>query len=180
MSADVFFDGWEGPARVVVAGVLAYVALIVLFRVTGNRTLSKMNAFDFVITVAFGSALASVMLSDGVVLAEGVTALALLVVLQFVVTFASVRAGWVKRVATGEPRLLFAGGEMLRGAMRRARVTEDEVRAAARAQGVSSMASVAAVVMETDGSFSVIPASGGEPTSLRGVRGWRGSRTEAA
>ena len=51
MSA-ALFDGWEGVARVLVVGTIAYVALVVLLRVTGKRTLSKMNAFDLVVTVA--------------------------------------------------------------------------------------------------------------------------------
>ena len=42
----MFFDGWTGLLRVLVVGTLAYAALVLLLRVTGKRTLSKMNAFD--------------------------------------------------------------------------------------------------------------------------------------
>jgi len=82
-------------------GVLAYVALVVFLRVSGKRTLSKMNAFDLVVTVALGSTLATVLLSKDVALAEGVLAFALLISLQFVVTWSSVRARWVRQLATG-------------------------------------------------------------------------------
>jgi uncharacterized membrane protein YcaP (DUF421 family) len=82
----MFFDSWMGLLRVVVVGTLAYVILVLLLRVTGKRTLSKMNAFDLVVTVALGSTLATVLLSKDVALAEGVVAFALLVLLQYAIT----------------------------------------------------------------------------------------------
>ena len=68
----MFFDSWAGLLRVLVVGTLAYAALVLLLRVTGKRTLSKMNAFDLIVTVALGSTLATVLLSKDVALAEGV------------------------------------------------------------------------------------------------------------
>jgi len=97
----MFFSGWDSLLRTLVVGVLAYVALVVFLRVSGKRTLSKMNAFDLVVTVALGSTLATVLLSKDVALAEGVLAFALLISLQFVVTWSSVRARWVRQLATG-------------------------------------------------------------------------------
>ena len=98
-------------------------------------------------------------------------ALALLVALQFVVTWSSVRAGWVRRAVTGEAVLLLYQGELLGNAMRRARVTENELRVAVRATGIRDIADVEAVVLETDASFSVIKKGGPAPaTSLEGVR----------
>jgi uncharacterized membrane protein YcaP (DUF421 family) len=168
----MFFDSWTGLGRVLIVGVLAYGALITTLRISGNRTLSKMNAFDFVVTVALGSTLATILLSSQVALAEGVLALALLVGLQFAVTWASVRSPAVSRLVKSEPRLLLHDGRMLPGQMRAARVVEAEVRAAVREQGIGALADVGAVVLETDGSFSVITRSGDGPTTaLAGVRG---------
>ncbi len=83
-------------------------------------------------------------------------AFAVLIVLQFVVTWTSVRHKWFRRVMTGEPRLLLHDGELLRDAMRAARVTGDEIHAALRSHGLSGPREAKAVVIETDGSFSVI------------------------
>lgn len=79
----MFFDSWTGLLRVVLIGSAAYVALLLLLRISGKRTLAKLSAFDFVITVALGSTLATVLLSKSVALAEGVTAMALLIGLQY-------------------------------------------------------------------------------------------------
>jgi len=166
----MFFSGWDSLVRTLIAGVLAYVALVVFLRISGKRTLSKMNAFDLVVTVALGSTLATVLLAQDVALAEGMTAFALLIGLQFVVTWSSIRVRWVRRLATGEPLMLLYSGEYLPAALRKARVTEDEIRAAVRSAGVDSLDQVRAVVLETDGSFSVIrPSEGGQESSLAGV-----------
>ncbi|MBN1237049.1 MAG: DUF421 domain-containing protein [Gammaproteobacteria bacterium] len=167
--SEAFFQSWSVLARTAVIGVLAYLSLVLFLRVSGKRTLSKMNAFDLVVTVALGSTLATILLSRDVSLAQGALALGLLIVLQFLITWSSVRARWVRRLVTGDPMLVFYRGEMLPAALRRARVTEDEVRAAVRAANVASMDEVEAVVLETDGSFSVVPSGSGDASSLEGV-----------
>lgn len=152
----MFFTDWQSLLRTVIVGTLAYIALVLFLRVSGRRTLSKMNAFDFVVTVALGSTLATVLLNKEVALAEGATAFALLIGLQFAVTWTSVRARWVRQLVTGEPLLLFYRGHSLPAALRKARVTEDELRSAIRSDGLATMDEVEAVVLETDGSFSVV------------------------
>jgi len=167
----MFFSGWTTLGRTLMIGTMAYVVLIVFLRVSGKRTLSKMNAFDFIVTVALGSALANILLSRDVALAEGALAFALLIGLQFVVTWASVRLAWLNRIVTGEPRMLLHQGKCLPIAMRRARITLDELRAAVRQQGIGSLEAVEAVVLETDGSLSVVRGGGqADSSALEGVR----------
>lgn len=157
-----FYHGFEPPLRVLVVGVLAYIALIFLLRISGSRTLSKMNAFDFIVTIALGSTLATVLLNKQVSLSEGVLAFAVLIFLQYAVTWSSVRWPIVQRTVTGAPNLVFHRGQFLRDSMRRTRVTEDEVLAAARNQGHADRSTIHAIILETDGAFSVIatPDSG--------------------
>ncbi len=167
-----FFDGWSGVTRTLLVGTLAYLALVVMLRVSGKRTLAKMNAFDFLVTVALGSTLATVLLDNGITLTEGTTAFALLIVLQYLVTWSSVRFPWVKRLVASEPELVAYRGSMLAPAMRRTRVTEDEMRAALRSAGHAGFGDVEAVVLETDGSFSVVgTGEGGGRAAIEGVRG---------
>ena len=171
----MFFESWAGLVRVVVVGALAYAALVLLLRASGKRTLSKMNAFDFVVTVALGSTLATALLSKDVPLAEGALAFALLILLQFAITWLSVRSARVSRLVKSEPALLLRRGEFLHGAMRRERVNEEEVRAAVRNSGRGSLSEIEAVVLETDGSLSVIGRSEGGPESaLTDVGGQEG------
>ncbi|WP_244612974.1 DUF421 domain-containing protein [Modicisalibacter radicis] len=165
-----FFDDVTALWRVALMGVLGYASLVALLRVSGRRTLSKMNAFDLVVTVALGSILATVILDPGVTLLQGALAFGLLIAVQFLLTWSSVRWPWVRRLVTGEPALLMYRGNPLPEALRRARVTEDEMRAAVRAAGLASLDEVEAVVLETEGSLSVVRRrSNGEASSLEGV-----------
>lgn len=164
----MFFDGWADLLRLLVIAPLAYAGLVLLLRLSGKRTLSKMNAFDLVVTVAFGSTLATVLLSKDVSLAEGLLAFALLCALQFVVAFFSVRSRRFQAIVKAEPALLYFRGKFLVEAMRRERVAREELIAAARAQGALSLRDVEAIVLETDGSFSVLSPSSHPPQTLAG------------
>ena len=169
----MFFDSWYALFRVLVVGSLAYITLVAMLRVSGNRTLSKMNAFDLVVTVALGSTLATTLLSKSVALLEGVLALAMLITLQWLITWVSVRSARWERLVKSEPVLIAFKGELLESTMRRERVTEAAVNAALRAQGQPSLTAVKAVVLETDGTVTVIPQQSAQSLSaLQNVRGY--------
>lgn len=165
----IFFHSGSDLLRVVIVGMCAYVALIALLRVSGKRTLSKMNAFDFVVTVALGSTLATILLSKEVALLEGVVGFITLILLQFIISWLAVRSETVRRLVKAEPALLFYQGRFIQKSLIQERVTQDEVHAAVRSQGLAAMEAVDAVVLETDGTFTVLQSSGQAATALRGV-----------
>jgi uncharacterized membrane protein YcaP (DUF421 family) len=157
--AAMFYQNWSGIVRTLVVGTLAYALLVVSLRLSGKRTLAKLNAFDLIVTVALGSTLASILLSEGVALAEGVTALLLLILLQYVVAFLSVRSRRFAQLVRSEPTLLVRDGSLCRQAMRRERVTEEELETVLRTNGERHFEAVSAIILESDGSFSVIGGS---------------------
>ena len=154
--AQTFFDSGPVLGRTVIVSVVAYVVLVLFLRLSGKRTLSKWNAFDFIVTIALGSTLASILTSKNVALAQGALALGLLVGFQFVITWLSVRFKWMRELIKAEPTLLLRDGRILHDALRGQRVTESELRAAVRAKGIGALEDVRAVVLETDGTFSVV------------------------
>ncbi|MFN4296294.1 MAG: DUF421 domain-containing protein [Brevundimonas sp.] len=156
---DAIFNGWDGILRILLIAPAAYVSLILILRMSGKRTLAKLNAFDFIITIAIGSTLASVITSSTLSLVDGIVALALLVGMQFIVTAASVHLPWVDDIVKAEPTLLVRKGELLGRAMRRQRITRDEIEAAIRQSGGRGLDDADAVFLETDGSLAVTRAS---------------------
>ncbi len=162
----VFFSSWDVIGRVVLVSVLAYFSLVFLLRISGKRTLSKMNAFDLVVTVAIGSTLATILLNKKVALLEGLTAFVMLIGLQYVVAWLSIRSDTVGKLIKDEPQLLYYRETYLRDAMKKERILDVEILQAARTQGMDSMKEVEAVVLETDGSISIIKKSErkGKPT----------------
>ncbi|MGV8895371.1 MAG: DUF421 domain-containing protein [Rhodoglobus sp.] len=155
----MWFDNWSDILRVLVVGIASYVAIIVFIRVSGKRALAQLNAFDFVVTVALGSTLATILLSSEVSFAEGATALGLLLGLQVIVSFGSARWKRIRKLTTATPAILLSDGQFDHDALRRARLSEGDVRQAVRRSGQGDVGAIAAVVLESNGELSVIPMS---------------------
>jgi uncharacterized membrane protein YcaP (DUF421 family) len=152
----MWFDSWSDVGRVVLVGAAAYTFLIIALRVSGKRTLSQMNAFDFIVTVALGSTLATILLSSDASWVEGAVALALLAGLQYLVAMLSTKWSAVRRAVTAQPVLLVSDGALAHDAIRRNRITESQVMQAVRSGGYGDVAMVSAVVLEPNGTLSVI------------------------
>lgn len=167
------FSNFNPFLEVIVTGVIAYIAIIFLLRVSGKRTLSKWNSFDFVITIAFGSILASILLSTSDTFGKGILGFALLVLFQYIITWISVRSSLVQKLIKSEPALLVYQGELRPDVMQQERIAEGEILATLRANGVSVLEDVDAVVLETDGSFSVIKKIEDGSSTLKDVRDFK-------
>lgn len=170
----MLFQDWPTLARTLVAAPLAYVALLVVVRLSGKRALAKLNAFDLVVTVSLGSVLASVAVSSDVSVATGAAAFAILVGLQYLIAFLSVRLRTFQGLVKARPTLLVRDGTLLEDAMEAQRVTHSEILQGLRQQGLASLDQVAAVVLETDGTLSVITDTPKPDASstLANVAGW--------
>lgn len=152
----LFFKSWSSVFDIIIMAVILYPSLILLLRISGKRTLSKMNMFDLVITVALGSTVATILLSSTVTFFDGITALAMLILLQFIVTWLGVRSRAFNSLIKGEPQLLYYNGNYIESALKKERINRDEIKQALRAQGIASFSHVEAIVLETDGSLSVV------------------------
>ena len=156
---------------VVLSTLAVYVVLVVLVRLAGLRSFSKMTSIDFAMTITTGAVLASTLLNRSPPLAQGVVALVVLFGLQAAVA-------WGRRhglaVVDNEPVVLMAGRHMLTDNLRKTRVTENDVWAKLREANVLDPDQVRAVVLETTGDISVLhgdPAGAAlHPCLLRGVR----------
>lgn len=150
-----------------------------MLRVSGKRTLSKLNVFDFVFVVAVGSVFASTIISKDITLVEGIAALATLIAIQVILAESAARFRIVDRVVNGKPTLLFSRGKFIPRALRKERITEEEIRAAIRVKGVNRVEDVDAVILENDGTLSVAwEAKGPGRSSLVDATVPEGARAE--
>jgi len=172
----VWFDSWADILRIIIVGSAAYATLVVVLRLSGKRTLGQLNAFDFVVTVALGSIMATILLSSDVSWSEGAVAFLLVAALQFLVAWVSARWPGARGVFTSRPVLLLEDGRLREDALRANRLTESEVLQVVRSSGSGDLSTVAAVVLETNGKLSVIPASSmGNGSALSDVAGADGA-----
>src|SRR3954451_11926732 len=171
----MFVDGWMPILRVMVVGTLSYIAVVALLRYFGKRALTKMNAFDMVVTVAVGSAFASAVMAKATTLLDAVVAFVLLLVLQRLFAGLSIRLGWFGRYLKAQPSLIIYRGNILWDNAKKQQLGRLEILGGLRSQGVAAVEDVLAMVLEPDGSFSVVLLSASQngklPTTLRDIEG---------
>lgn len=154
--------------RVAVSAAGGYVAILVYVRLAGLRSFAKISSFDFAMTVAVGSILASVAVTSSASLADGVIAMGTLFLLQAGVAVGRRRLG-LQALVDNRPRVLLAHGRILDEQLAAARLTRADLIAKLRGAGVHRLADVDAVVLETTGDVSVL--SGGDPIDPAMVEG---------
>ncbi len=152
----IIYDGSDLLVKMLVSAPFLYAAVILFIRIAGKRSTSQMNNFDWIVTVAMGSLVGSGLILKDVQLAEALTAIFALMALQYLATWLAMRSPAMERAIKAEPRLLVRDGRFLKDAMRKERVTEAEILAALRENGVRSLDAVRFVILESDARFSVI------------------------
>ena len=155
---DLLFKNWESLWHVAICAILAYFILFIFIRISGKRTLAKLTAFDFVVTVTLGSTLSSMILGK-VTIAEGALALALIIGLQYLLASTARASSTAEKIINSSPTLVFYRGQFLEDAMRKEVLTEEEIYAEIRKYRLLDVDQVEAVVMELNGELTVIKKS---------------------
>lgn len=176
MSTAWLTGSWEGAAVAVFSALGAYALVVVYTRLMGLRSFSKMSSFDFAVTVAIGSMLATTVLSRDVSLAFGATGVGALYLIQYVMAQLRTRSSSFASLVDNHPVLLMRDGEMIQDAMDRCGVTRADLLAKLREANVLRVANARAVVFESTGDISVLhgDSEGGaelEEVLLDGVEG---------
>lgn len=165
------FSDWITIIRILLIGTLAYLSLVLILRLFGKRVLAKMNAFDFLVTVALGSILATTVVSKDLTLIDGMIGFTLLIILQFTLAKLTMYSKRINYLVKTEPVVLFYKGQFDYNLMEKERILEEEIYQAIRSKGVSSLNDVLAVVLETTGDISILSKSNycPEQTTLKNV-----------
>ncbi|MDT0675423.1 DUF421 domain-containing protein [Autumnicola musiva] len=150
-----FGSSWESLAAICITGIGIYAAVIIFTRITGKRSFSKMSSFDFAMTVAVGSIIASTLLTASVTLIQGIVGLGVIYMLQISIAFLR-RFKIISDHVDNSPLLLMDRTEILRDNLKKARVTEGDVRSKLREANVLNLSQVRAVIFETTGDISVL------------------------
>ncbi|WP_373491021.1 DUF421 domain-containing protein [Parasphingorhabdus sp.] len=164
---------WAHLLPIAITAVAMYVTVIVLTRLAGVRSFSKMSGFDFAVTVAIGSVLGSVILSENPQLANGVAALVFLFALQIGMALLRSRFPSVQLIADNKPRLIMIGSEIQHDQLKKAKMTENDLWGKLREANVFEFSQILAVFAETTGDVTVLHSKDKdrriEPELLQGV-----------
>ncbi|PKH64226.1 hypothetical protein CXF61_12565 [Psychrobacter sp. 4Dc] len=153
----IFFDSIDKLGRIVLTTVMVYVLIVTVTKISGKRSTSQLNNFDWIVTVMIGSLGASTILLKDIPFVEGVSSILVLYLLQFVVTKYAAISPQFSNFILSEPRIVFYQGQFLPDAMRDERLTRQEIECAMRSEGINSFDDVEAIVFESDAKLTVIP-----------------------
>ena len=150
-----FEASWVSIIAICITAVVIYLAVIVFTRLAGKRSFSKMSSFDFAMTVAIGSIIASTILSKSVSLVQGIVGLAMVYILQIGIAILR-RSSHIEKLVDNKPMLLMQGSTIIHENLKRARVTESDLKSKLREANVLELSQVRAVVFEATGDISVL------------------------
>lgn len=169
----MFFEATmaDAIARGAILSIAALLWVILLVRIVGLRSFSKMTSFDFIMTIAMGSLVgSSARVTEIAQFVQACAAMAGLFLIQFLI--AKGREIWdpFGGLVQNEPLLLMKDGQILERALKASRVARGDLMAKLRDANVEDLASVRAVVLETTGDVSVMHGDRLETTLIDGVR----------
>lgn len=170
----MFFDHavLDTAARGVLLSISGMIWIVALVRVVGLRSFSKMTNFDFVMTIAMGSLLASAATTQAWLnLVQIFAAMWALFGFQFVIAVLRQRSDGFETAMQNAPVLLMKDGKVIPGALRKTRVSEDDLIAKLREANALDMKNVRAVVLETTGDVSVLHGECLDPHLIAGIAG---------
>lgn len=176
MDLSWFTTSWPLVLIIILKSVGIYIVLIAYTRIAGLRSFSKMSSFDFAITVAFGSVVASTILAKDPPLLQSVVGLGALYGIQMIVSNLRGSSTVMSKLVDNQPLLLMRGTDIIEENLKEAKVTHDDLRAKLREANVTQMHQIHAVVMEATGDIAVMhnddPDHKLDDELLKSVRGW--------
>ncbi|TXD98552.1 DUF421 domain-containing protein [Psychrobacter frigidicola] len=160
----LFFDNIDKLGRIVLTAAMVYILIVIVTKISGKRSTSQLNNFDWIVTVMIGSLGASTILLEDIPFIEGGSAIAVLYLMQFLVTKYTSLSPQFSSVLLSEPRIVFYQGQYLPDAMRAERLNRQELENAMRAEGVHKLSDVEAIVFESNATLTVITKNKEMPT----------------
>ncbi|BBP65161.1 DUF421 domain-containing protein [Pseudomonas sp. Cab53] len=134
-----------------------YVALLVLFKIAGRRSLAEITTFDFVLLMIIGEATQQALLGDDFSLTNSLMVIVTLIAIDVGLSLLKLRSRWVSQLIDGGPTIIVEDGRILHGRLRHARLVEEDIMEAARAsQGIETLEQIKFAIIERNGKISVI------------------------
>ncbi|KAB8137443.1 DUF421 domain-containing protein [Gracilibacillus oryzae] len=152
----MLFSDFNTIVNILIKGVCIYIFIILALKIFGKRSLAKLNAFDFVVTIALGSILASTLTNSKVTISAGFASILVVLFLQYLVSNFTVKIPFFNKAIKSEPALLFYEDKFLTKTLKKERVHKEEIMQAVRESGEDDMSQIKQVILETNGSLSVI------------------------
>ncbi len=142
----------------IVRALVIYVILLLVFRVSGKRSLAQITTFDFVLLLVISEATQQAMLGDDFSMTNATLAIVTLIGVDVALSVVQHRFPGFGKLIDSVPLVLVSDGEMQRAHMDKMRISEEDILEAARdKQGLERMDQVKYAVLERTGAISIVP-----------------------
>ena len=144
----------------VIKSACMYLILLVLIRLAGRRTFSRMTAFDFILLLIIGGITQRALLGQDYSMTSALLVIVTLIVMDVGFSLLERDSPAFARIVNGSPMILLEHGRCLEARLRKARMTPDEVLVAARrSHGIERLEDIKFAILEANGDVSIIPAA---------------------
>ena len=134
-----------------------YLALMVLFKIAGRRSLAELTTFDFVLLMIIGEATQQALLGNDFSLTNSMLVIVTLIAIDVGLSLLKQRSQWVSQLIDGGPTIIVENGKILQKRLRHARLVEADIMEAARSsQGIETLDQIKFAIIERNGKISVI------------------------
>jgi uncharacterized membrane protein YcaP (DUF421 family) len=142
----------------ILRGAIVYIVLLFVFRISGNRSLAQITAFDFVLLLIISEATQQALLGEDFSITNAILVIITMVMMDIGFSLWKQRSAQVEKVVDGVPIVIVENGKPLKERMDKERVDEEDVMAAARErQGLERIDQIKYAVLERSGGISIIP-----------------------
>lgn len=146
----------------VIRAVVMYAFLLIVFRISGKRTLAQMTPFDFILLLVIGEATQQALLGDDFSVTNAFIVITALLATDLGLAIMKQRFGLLGKITEGVPVLIVENGEIIADRADKARIDEEDILQAARqTQGLETMDQIKYAVLERSGGISIIPERSG-------------------
>jgi uncharacterized membrane protein YcaP (DUF421 family) len=147
----------------VLRGVAVYLFLLLIFRVSGKRSLRNATTFDFVLLLIVAETTQQALVGDDYSVTGAFLLIVVLVGTDISLSLVKRWSPKLDRLIEGQPLVILRNGEPLRGRMHVERIDEEDILTAARErQGLDSLDDIKCAILERNGVISIVPRRGGE------------------
>lgn len=138
--------------------LLIFVLLVVIFRLTGKRSIGEITTFDFLLLLIVSESVSNALLAGDSSITGATIAVITLVGCDVALSLAKQQWPWLDRVLEDIPVVLYQHGRLHRLRMRKERISVDDILEAAREyHGLEQLDQIESAVLERRGIITIIP-----------------------
>jgi uncharacterized membrane protein YcaP (DUF421 family) len=145
---------------IVFRALVVYLFVLLLTRAVGRRELSTLEPFDLILLVMIGDLVQQGVTQNDFSVTGSFLAVGTIGVLTVVFSYLPWRFQMLRPALEGVPAILVEDGDVVEKNLRRHRLTQEEIAAAARMQNIGALSQVRWAVLETNGQISFIKKGG--------------------